>query len=555
MANPMITGVSGLQSHQKMIEIVGNNLANLNTVGYKQRSAVFADVLYETLRGGSAGTEGVSGGVNPIQVGTGSRLSATRSKMTGGSLEATGSDLDLALDGEGFFVVNSGDGDLYTRAGAFQIDKNGLLVDSGTGYPVQRFGILGESAEEFPAFQVAGDSNINIPLGAAVPGKATQTAWISGNLPANGNVPVPQILETPAWLSGGSAATAGTLMNSLDFITTPYQAGDSITISGSGQDGSPVSTTLAVDGTTTVGDLIAAVNGAFPNATATLQADGSLRIESDTAEKSFLSVSFSDSAGNTGAADFVNMPFVVDQAGANGATVRGGVPIYDASGGVHTVNYEFQKQLDNTWTMTASIDGADGTVVDGIVSGITFGEDGAFSQSTGTGAGDSDISFLFAGQSQPTTIKIDFTGGSDVAGSGLNSFFGESSSSSRQDGYANGVLSSVQVDSAGVVQGIASNGIQFPIAQLAIASFRNPQGLSAVGSNFFSTSLSSGEVQIGGAGARGNGAIRSGQLEQANVDIAVEFTRLIIAQRGFSANARTITVTNDVLQELTQLIR
>ncbi|SFI36967.1 flagellar hook protein FlgE [Planctomicrobium piriforme] len=554
MANSMITGVSGLQSHQKMIEIVGNNLANLNTVGYKERTGVFADVLYETLRGGSSGTAGVSGGTNPVQVGTGSRLSSIRSNMTAGGMESTGSDLDLALDGDGFFVVNNGTSNLYTRAGTFQIDKNGLLVDSGTGYPVQRFGIVGESNEEFPSFQTAGDASINIPLGANVPGRATQNVNINGNLPSAGAIPTAGVLSTSAWLSGGSAATSSSLLNSLDFVTTPYQAGDSITISGTDTDGSAVSVSVPVSATTTVGDLMAALNSAIPGTTTTISSTGALSLTANDAGKSYLSVALLDGTGNTGGSDFTEAPFVVSQTGVDGAVVRGGVQVYDLTGGVHTINYQFAKKADGTWDMTASLDPTQGTMIDSTVTGITFGANGAFSHSTGTGNGDANMTIQFAGQSAPLTFNIVLDGGG-TTGSGLNSFSGDASISSKQDGYANGTLTSVQVDSSGIIQGVASNGTQFPIAQLAIGNFRNPQGLEAVGNNFYNSSLSSGDVQLGSAGASGNGVVRAGQLEQSNVDIAVEFTRLIVAQRGFSANARTITVTNDVLQELTNLIR
>ncbi|HWL08231.1 MAG TPA: flagellar hook-basal body complex protein [Planctomicrobium sp.] len=554
MANVMTTGVSGLQSHQKMIEVVGNNLANLNTVAYRQRTAVFADVLYDTLRGGSSGTPGVSGGTNPVQIGTGSRLSTIRTNMNSGGMQSTGNELDLALDGEGYFVLNNGTQNLYTRAGTFQIDKNGLLVDTGTGYPVQRFGTVGEANTLGPSYQTAGQQNINIPLGANVPGRATQNAYITGNLPANGALPSEQILSTSAWLAGGSPATATTLLNDLDFMTTPYTGGDSITIGGTDSDGGPISTTFNVDGTTTVGDLIAAMNLAFPDATSSIGADGKLSLASNDQGVSFLSMSLTNTAGNTGTANFGAAPFVVSQQGSAGVIVRGGVPIYDPSGGVRTVNYEFERQFDGTWNMRVVVDPAVGTVLDGEVTGITFGPDGSFLTSTGTGTGDAQISIQFAGQSAASTFTINMDGGGQ-AGGGLFSFSGDPSIAAAQDGYANGILTSVQIDTSGVIQGIASNGAQFPIAQLAIGSFRNPQGLESVGNNFYTSSLSSGDVLMGAGGANGTGLVRAGQLEQSNVDIAIEFTRLIIAQRGFSANARTITVSNDILQELTNLIR
>ncbi len=554
MANAMMTGMTGLQSHQKMIEVVGNNLANLNTVGYRQKTAVFSDVMYDTLRGGSSGVPGVSGGTNPLQVGTGSKLAGIRTSMNSGGMQSTGNELDLALDGDGYFVLNNGTQNLYTRAGTFQIDKNGMLVDTGTGYPVQRFGALGENNEGAPSFQIGGNSNINIPLGANVPGRQTSTAFISGNLPANGQVPTAQVISTNPWLVGGTAATGTTLINDLDFVTTAYQAGDSISISGTNADGSSLSVSFPVGPTTTVSDLLAAINGDLSGATASLGADGKLAITADSTGKSFLSLSMTDATGNAGGATFGSNRFLESRTGAAGVIVRGGVPIYDASGGVHTVNYEFQRQADGTWDMRVIIDPVNGTVVDGTYTGLTFGSDGAFSHSTGSGSGDSTISIRFTGQTEPTTFTIDLTGG-NTPGAGLFSFSGDPSTSAAQDGYANGILTSVQIETSGIIQGIASNGAQFPIAQLAIGNFRNPQGLTAIGDNFFTSSLASGDVKLGAGGANGNALIRAGQLEQSNVDIAIEFTRLIVAQRGFSANSRTITVSNDLLQELTNLIR
>lgn len=137
----------------------------------------------------------------------------------------------------------------------------------------------------------------------------------------------------------------------------------------------------------------------------------------------------------------------------------------------------------------------------------------------------------------------------------MTSVAGDSSISSEQDGFASGVLSSVRVGSDGVIEGIASNGRTFPLAQLAVASFSNAEALERSGQNYYAQSLASGEVELGTALQLGRGAIRSGQLEGSNVDIALEFSRLIVAQRGFSANARTITVTDEVLEELNSLVR
>lgn len=550
MANPLMTGVSGLSSHQKMIEIVGHNLANLNTIGYKARSAQFSDVMYEMVRAGTGGSGG-SGGTNPVQVGTGSQLAAIAINYSQGNLQSTGSQFDVAIEGDGFFVVRSGEENLYTRAGAFQVDKNGLLVDAGTGYPVQRFGTVGESIGEGPAFQTSGRSDIQIPLGAAVPGRATETVNLNGNLPSTSIATTTETLESALpYTVGGLPATELTLLNDLDFVTTAYQGGDELVLTGTDRDGSPVNATLAVDGTTTLGDLLNALNAMYSGATVTLANDGTLELTANESGRSFLSLSLADAPGNTGQADLDDVQMIVSQAGENGTIVYGGMEVYDDRGGLHVVSLRFQYETDGTWTMTAHMDASEGTIVNNVIGGITFGNDGTFQGVNG----DSLLAFQFSGQPQLQAVQLNL-GSNGKIGTGMSSYSGEASLGSQQDGYPNGTLVSVQIGSNGVIEGIASNGLTFPLAQLATASFRNPQGLESVGNNFLRASLSSGEVQMGTAGSSGNGRIRAGQLEQSNVDIAAEFTRLIIAQRGFSANARTITVADELLTELNSLVR
>ena len=214
MANALITGVSGLNSHQRMLEVIGNNLANLNTTAFKSRRTLFADMLYETVRAASGGSNG-QGGVNPAQVGSGAKVARIDLQFQQGNFETTGGELDFALQGNGFFIVNDGTQNLYTRAGAFGVDDQGRLVDPGTGYLVQRFDGVGEPDGINPAFQVPGDSSIHIPFGAVIPGGATSTAQLRGNLPSTAQGPVSQLSSSfSPWESGGSAVTAGTLLSS-----------------------------------------------------------------------------------------------------------------------------------------------------------------------------------------------------------------------------------------------------------------------------------------------------------------------------------------------------
>lgn len=553
MANALITGVTGLNSHQRMLEVIGNNLANLNTTGYKTRRTLFSDLLYETTRSAS-GSSGGQGSINPAQVGSGVQISRIDTQMSQGNLENSGGQFDFALQGNGFFIVNDGQQNLYTRAGAFGLDDTGTLVDPATGYRVQRFDGIGEPDGINPAFQVPGDSSIHIPFGAVIPGGRTSTAALRGNLPSTDSGPVAQVASSfSPWEAGGSAATAATLLNGLDLNGTDYVSGDSITISGTNHDGSPVSTTFAVDGTTTVSDLVSAINSAFTGATATLGADGRIAVTSDTPGPSFLSVTLTDTAGNTGGTDFATNPLLASTTGKDGDTEAVSVEVFDQRGDSHFVNLTLQKQADGSWNATAAMNAADGTITDGSIQGIRFNPDGSFASVDGSGTGDANLIFQFAGAPAPQTISLTF--GSSSQFDGLTELAMPASMAATHDGYPPGSLVDVQIRNDGTIDGITSNGYKFPLAQLAIASFRNPDGLDARGSNYFASTLASGDVEIGAAQSGSRGSIRGAQLEQSNVDIALEFTRLIVAQRGFSANARTIRVTDQVLEELTNLIR
>lgn len=551
MANSLLTGVSGLASHQHMIEVVGNNLANLNTVGFKTGRAHFSDVFYETVKAGGGGGIGAVSGSNATQIGNGSKLASVGIDFGQGILETTASRFDFAIDGEGFFVVNSGRGPLYTRAGVFNLDNNGFLVDSSTGFHVQRFGNIGEATGELPAFQVAGSNSIQIPLGATVPGNATSEAVISGNLSAAATGAVPQVLDsTTPLLSSSVAATNSTLLNNLDLVTTPFQSGDTLTVQGTDADGTAIAVQVAVDATTTVGNLVMALDAAFSGASVTLSSNGGLQVTADQPGISALSLSLTNSSGNTGTIDFTSFNFLTNQQGAEGNTVRGAVEIFDERGDGHLVGLSFQKAANGTWTMTAEMGAAEGTITDATVSGITFASDGTLAGITGP---DSQLVFQFEGQTNPQAVQINF--GATGTLSGLTSIPGESSIASTQDGFSTGTLVDINVEANGLIEGVGSNGLRFPIAQMALATFKNPHGLSAQGNNFFADSIASGDAIVGQPGSGGRGRIASGQLENSNVDIAVEFTRLILAQRGFSANARTITVTDEVLEELNSLIR
>lgn len=562
MPNTLLTGVSGLTAHQQLIDVVGNNLANLNTVGFKSRRATFSDVFYETIRGGSSGVSvggvGSVGGSNPAQLGNGSQLSSISVNQSQGELDITGAEFDFALDGEGFFVVESGSGPLYTRAGAFGVDNEGFLVDTATGFRVQRNGTFGEAFDAGPGFQSGDSSNILIPRGAAIPGQATTQVDLRGNFSPEANSEQTELLVSSEPLTTGGSAnvvTSTDLLNDLDLVTTGFQAGDSISVVGINHDGTPLNTTLNVDNTTTIEDFLSQLSSALPDASASLDAEGRVQIESDVAGSSQLQVNFEVQAGSTGQANLEDSPFglISSVNGTDSDVFSSSLEVHDAQGVAHVVGVELRRIEDGSFELRASIDPEVGVLTDSVISGITFNPDGSFDRIQGSGINGTALEIQFNGADAPQRIEVGF--GESGSLSGVTSIAGTTEITSFDDGLSSGILNDVAIDESGLIEGIASNGRRVPLAQIAVATFRNQDGLSSEGNNFFSGTPASGTAEIGAARSGGRGGVLSGQLESSNVDIAVEFTRLIIAQRGFSANARTITVADEILEELTNIVR
>lgn len=546
MPNSLFTGVSGLLAHQRRLDIVANNLANINTAAYKTNRGVFADLFYETVQAATSGNDLNVGGTNPNQIGTGVKIAQITKNFTQGNLESTGQPFDFALDGDGFFVVNNGTNTYYSRAGAFSLDQSGYLVDPATGFHVTRFGTLGEGNTTDPGFQVAGDTRINVPIGTNIPGQATTEIELDGNLDSTAEGPLPQILASAfPFLVTGAAATTTTLLNDLDTNSTDYILGDTLDISGTNADGSAFSTTLAVGPASTIGDIVNAVNGVVVGATATLDTDGSLILTADDTGEASLSLLINDSSGNTGETDFVSHRMIQTQAGTLGETFTGVFDFFDLQGADHSLTFEFRKTGNNTWDLAFTMNSLEGSISNGNFTSIVFNDDGSLNLSSFTN--NAVITANINGIATPQQIEITIEDLTQIAT--------DFEILPSQDGFAPSELVSVQVNSDGVLQGVTTNGQLLPVARLAVAKFSNSQGLTAVGNSYFENSLNSGQAQIGAATTGGRGAIRGGQLEGSNVDVAYEFTQLIVAQRGFSANARTISVADEVLEELTNIVR
>lgn len=581
MGDALSSGVTGLQAHQTMLDAAGNNLANVNTTAFKASRVTFAELLGQTLEQGSQPTDRI-GGTNPQQTGGGVAVASITPNMTQGSIVNTGNAFDVALEGAGYFVVNDGERNLYTRAGAFGVDEDGRLVDPNTGYRVQRTGLTGEDY----GFQISGDNSIRVPYDVALPGNATSEITFSGNLSSDAvAAPRAQVLTSSLAYTcdGNTEAALTTEIDQLDQFSggsgTDGQLGaaetGTLTISGYHRDGTAFSSglTFTVTETTTLGDLIDHLNNNVLSGVTASLVGGRIQITDAETGTSRSDIRLEYSGTGT-----LATPPYFQVTTVGGDEVRNvNAAVYDSQGGKHVLSAAFVRTAAaNTWDfILTSVTGSvrEINLDERRVNGITFGGsvyeiepedrrvDGlAFNPESGAFAGIPDTEqarFVITFDHDtvhPQTIAMDF--GAVGSFGGLTQFAGGSTAVARdQDGYQAGNLSAVSVNSEGVLIGTFTNGVKKDLAVLQIALFKNPAGLEGVGGGYFTPSANSGGAVATQAMNAGAGTVHGSALEKSNVDVAAEFVNLIQAQNGFQANARTIRVANDVLRELTSLIR
>ena len=558
MSFALSAGVTGLQAHQKMLDIAGNNLANVNTTAFKASRITFSELLSETIKNASQPTTTI-GGTNPQQMGSGVGIAGISPNMSQGNIVNTGNPLDLAIEGEGYFVVSDGSQNFYTRAGVFAVDAASNLVDPTTGYLVQRIGSVGVS----DGFQTAGDSNVHVPYDVAMAARATTEIRIVGNLSADAQLPTTQtnVLESQAvyTTNNGTTAVETTLIDDLDQTTTGTYSSATIEVTGYEHNGTPLNDAvpLAVTAATTIQNLIDHINTVLgaTNAEASLSHGKITITDIDSGfSKSDIKLAFT----NSGTADWTEPSyFEIPTVGGEGIKSVN-ITVHDTQGGKHVLTGAFVRtDTANTWDMVL-------TSITGDISEITFDnrriEDISFDAGDGsyaglTGTDDAELVVTFAHDTtNPQTITINM--GTSGQLDGLTQFAGNSTAVAReQDGYEAGSLSTVSVDSEGTLIGVFSNGIKKDIATIQIALFQNTSALESMGSGYFNFSANSGGAVATQALSGGAGSIHGGALEKSNADVATEFVNMIQAQNGFQANARTIRVANDILKELTNLIR
>ena len=423
MIRSMFSAVSGLRNHQTMMDVVGNNIANVNTTGFKSSNVVFQDVLSQTLRGGGQAGANV-GGTNPAQVGLGSRVAGTTTNFSQGALQLTGRSTDFAIQGDGFFVINQGGQQLFTRAGSFSPDALGRLVTQTGGL------LQGWQADAAGNVNTnAGVGNIMIPVGDIIAPVQTGTVQIGGNLPSDAEV-------------------GAVIANSVEVYD--------------GQ-GNPI--TLRFEFTKTAADAWTSV------------------------------YRYVDASGAS-----------VPAPPAAGTAITGGALTFDAAG-----------ELTSGFNLT---------IAGGVIPGFAAGQ---------------DITVSLGGAGEPNRISQYGT----LSTLGIID----------QDGSAAGSLQAFTVGQDGLIVGSYTNGGSRVIGQIAMGVFANAEGLEKAGGSNYRASVNSGLPQLGVAGQGGRGLLSAGTLEMSNVDLAAEFTNLIVAQRGFQANSRVVTTSDELLQEVVNLKR
>jgi flagellar hook protein FlgE len=465
MMRSLFSGVSGLQNHQTRMDVIGNNIANINTFGFKRNRVNFQDIFYQQLQGAARPTDTV-GGVNPKEVGLGMSVASIDTIHIQGSFQSTGVGTDLAIKGMGFFILDDKGTQLYTRAGTFALDELGTLVNPGNGMKVQ-----GWMVQEIDGAQFLDTSraieNLIIPVGAKDAARATTMVNFACNLDKR----TPEVPEgaTNLQMREGTWSTQEEIYDSFGDVHI-----------------------LQVE--------FARVPGVNNSWTARVSVDPQ------------------------------------NEAPTNASAGFGDAPPEAGGPAIFTLNF------NNQGTLLSAIDAAGNESALGQVLMNV-----AYDVQSATPGGDGAM------------VRQTFQLNMGTVGSLTNSMtqYAERSSSKifEQDGHNMGYMETFKIDGSGIITGIFSNGTTRTLGQVAMASFPNQGGLEKAGDNNFRKTNNSGNANIGPSGIAGKGTIQAGTLEMSNVDMADQFTDMIVTQRGFQANSRTIQTADQLLQELLTLKR
>lgn len=558
LTSTLFTGLSGLNVNQTRLNVVGNNIANVNTTAFKASRTLFKPQFYVTESGGTP-PSGDFGGTNPSQRGLGATVASIERDFSNGSIETTGKQTDLAIDGNGFFVVR-GTETAFTRDGTFTLNSSNELVTS-TGDYVQGYGVDANGQVIDGKLQ-----NLKIPLGSNITASATKTITLEGNLNASGDVATgASILLSPSLTTAAATApVGGTLLTDLrNGGAAPFAAGDVLTLAAQKGGRALPPSTFTVTAASTMTDLLNFYNQRLGiDTTVTATPTPGAVIDPDPLDPNAIKISI---VGNIGAENSLAIPGsgFLNATGAspfrfNDGTNAAGIASKPSGESVHTtvVGYDsLGSEVSVDVTMTLVGKSSSGTTWQFLTSSadnqadnlslgngtLTFGTDGKLLTTVGDTV---TVDRSNTGAVTPLSMKLDM--GSLTALTSRDSDLVMTD----QDGTPTGTLNAFSIGADGVITGSYSNGRTSSLGQVATAMFDNPQGLVDGGGNKYLTGASSGVPIVTKPLALGSGALRSGALELSNVDLSKEFINLIIASTGFSASSRVITTSDQLLTEL-----
>ena len=552
MMRSMYSAVSGLKTHQTKMDVIGNNIANVNTVAFKSSSVVFQDVLYQmTSNASGANAATGTGGVNAKQIGLGVTTGATNlSITTSGAAETTGRAFDIRLSDKSttnFFVVNNGSENLFTRAGSFYVDGAGNLCMTSTGYTVMGWQVDPTTGnikkDTVSALRVMQTSNLT-----SAP-EATTQANVSGIIDKNDK----------DVLSDNGLVKTLTFFDNLGYSYTARFA-----MKSTGTDGKytvELEKILNSDGTTFYDPATSKVKleDVFGSKTAGATLGTYNQVQSgyyyDATQKKFYVGS--DHNGTELEWDATTFTFKEQN---NQTTIHSLKQVYGISNGMVEKIKNGAKATVDTTTGKLTITGdvtdyaIDFSTKDGTFTGV-----GARTSNNKTNSVTLNMSKLGNNPTQFDDITIDFSGLKDADNGGKSTAV--MSTGSIDDGVTGkgkklGAMIGISIDNNGLITGTYDNGNTETLGQIAVAQFANASGLEKVGENCYRTTLNSGEFDGIGVEISADGSsMTSGELEMSNVDLSTEFTQMIITQRGFQANSRIITTSDTLLEELVNLKR
>ncbi len=569
LTSALNTSLNGLSLNETMIDVLGNNIANAGTIGFKASDVKFQTQFARTLSIGSAPTA-TDGGTNPRQIGLGATVAVISHDFTPGSISNSSSPSDVAIQGDGFFILDGNDGQVYSRDGSFNRNSANQLVNNQGAF-VQGYGVDGNFNLVTTAL-----TNLTIPIGQLNIAQQTQNVTMTGALlPTGTSATLGSVLNSETLTDSVSSAnaTSASLLANLENSggQNLFTVGQMLTFTPDigGQNASPQ--TLNVTATTSLNDLAAFINNTLgiqnsstdptiPNDGGTggqpgvAIVNGQLQVVGNSGSVNDVTLGvgqLTSTDTSTGNSTVIPLSFSKTQS-ANGQSTGTNFLIYDSLG--QPINMRMTAILESSssglTTYRYYISSPDTSQPSVAISSGTFKFD-----ANGNVLGNSTLSFSLQPANtaavSPMQVNIDVSNVSGIS----TATAGSNLTMSNQDGAAPGTLQSFTIDDSGVINGVFDNGLSRTLGQIVLARFPNPGGLVENGGTTFKAGVNSGSPSLLTPGTFGAGTLRAGSLELSNTDVGKSLVDLIVASTNYRGNSRVIASVQQLVDELLTLGR